>query len=115
MDALDNVESRLLLEQVCIKKGIPLIHGAIGNAQYQISTIINRPMLKNIFSKNQAMIVVGNPSPTVTICAALQVGEAVKVLTGMGDVLEGSFLLGNWMYADYDVVALDKNMTKTKA
>ena len=30
VDALDNVESRLVLEDACAQKGIPLIHGAIG-------------------------------------------------------------------------------------
>jgi len=104
MDALDNVTTRLDLEKYCIKNEIPLVHGAIGDAQYQIGTIVKTPILRKIFSKEQMSASAGNPSPTVTVCAAMQAGEAVKVLTGIGEKLDARLLLGNWMYVDCDVI-----------
>ena len=86
---------------------IPLVHGAIGDAQYQIGTIAGKPILSKIFGKEQETAVVGNPSPTVTVCAAMQAGEAVKVLTGVGEKLDARLLMGNWMYGDCDVIDFD--------
>lgn len=40
IDALDNIESRLLLEDACSKHKLPLIHGAVENNTYQVGVIM---------------------------------------------------------------------------
>ncbi|MEX1378098.1 MAG: HesA/MoeB/ThiF family protein [Eubacteriales bacterium] len=107
IDALDNSESKIILENSCIKQNIPLVHGAIGNAQFQVSSVANNPVLKNIYPKFNQKSSAASPACTVAMCAASQVSEAVKIITGMGDVLEDSqILMGNWLYNSYEVVKI---------
>jgi len=101
MDALDNIQTRLVLEKACLDQQIPLIHGAIGDAQFQVSAICENAVLENVYGQQDSDTLAGSPAPTVTVCAALQTAEAVKIITGMGETLNGDLLVGNWLYNDY--------------
>jgi len=105
LDALDNVESRVMLEKACLNMGVPLIHGALGNTSFQVSTIKRRPLLQNLYA-NAETTIMGNLVPTIFMCAAFEAAEAVKVLTGLGDVLESELLLGDWLHNTYDKLTL---------
>lgn len=96
IDALDNVSSRLALEEGCARLGIPLVHGAIAGDSGQVMTILpGDPGLRKLYSDSEEQGVEtleGNPPTTPALVASLQVQEAVKVVCG-GDLLRHGFLL----------------------
>ena len=103
LDAVDNIETRLILEKECIGKGIPLVHGAIGDASFQVAVIQNRQILNSIYQDTKAAASFGNPIPTAAACAARQIGEAVKLITGQGKALDSQMLIENWMVNASDI------------
>ena len=95
IDALDNYETRFLLNKAILKKGIAMVHGAVYGFEGQIMTIVPgktaclRCLYKDVKSRN--FIPVLGIAPAVI--GALEVAEAVKYLTGTGELLLNRMLL----------------------
>lgn len=111
VDALDNVESRLILSKAAQRTGIPLIHGAIAGFSGQVMTVLpNSKGLETIYSNNTVKHGIerglGNPAATPALIAALQVQEVVKVITGKGKVLSNELLQVNTECNCFDVIEL---------
>jgi len=82
IDALDNVEGRLLLEDECEKRNIPLVHGAVNEWTYQVGVVMpGKKMLHSIFENKKSDTNVNYPF-TVAACAAKEVSEAVLLSLG---------------------------------
>lgn len=98
VDALDTVPARLTLEDVARRLGAPLVHGAIAGFCAQVMTIFpGDPGLKMVFGGRGAVergaeTVLGNPAATPMLCAALQIQEVVKVITGIGQPIRNRLL-----------------------
>gem|GEM_PF-123082 len=96
IDALDNVSSRLALEEGCARLGIPLVHGAIAGNSGQVMTIFpGDPGLRTLYSDSEdrgVEMLEGNPPTTPALVASLQAQEAVKIVCG-GELLRHGFLL----------------------
>ncbi|MEW6553825.1 MAG: HesA/MoeB/ThiF family protein [Actinomycetota bacterium] len=96
IDALDNVTSRLALEEGCAQLAIPLVHGAIAGNSGQVMTIFpGDPGLRALYSDSGdrgVEALEGNPPTTPALIASLQAQEAVKVVCG-GELLRHGFLL----------------------
>lgn len=96
MDALDNIPSRLAIARACAALQIPLVHGAIHAWYGQVATILpGDDTMERIYQSPefQKNLRPSNPSFTPALVAALQVAEAVKLLTGRGTLLSGGTLL----------------------
>lgn len=101
LDCLDNLPSRFDLEEACQGLGIPLIHAAIAGLIGQLAVIRpGGPLLSAIYgpeSKESAQkgaeLKLGIPAATASMLAAWQVSEAVKYLTGSGDLLPAGKML----------------------
>lgn len=110
MDALDNIESRLLLEQQCEALGLTLVHGAIGGWYGQVSVVMPGDRTLSMLYKDKAMKglekTLGNPAFTPAMVASIQVSEAIKLLIGRGDGLRGKVMLVDLFYNDFEVVEL---------
>ncbi|WBW99746.1 HesA/MoeB/ThiF family protein [Oceanirhabdus sp. W0125-5] len=111
VDALDCIESRLLLQNVCEELKIPLIHGAIAGWYGQVSTILpGDRTLDFIYSRKKSSRGVeqelGNPSFTPAHIASLQVSEVVKLLLGRGEVLTKKIMFIDMLNNDYDIIEL---------
>jgi len=108
VDALDNIESRLILEELCEELNIPLVHGAIAGWYGQVSTILpGDRLLKRFYaSKDQqgAEKKYGNPAFTPALVASIEVSEVLKLLIGRGEVLSRKMLLIDLLRHEYDVV-----------
>jgi molybdopterin/thiamine biosynthesis adenylyltransferase len=94
IDALDNLPGRFILEKACRHAGIPMIHGAVAGFQGQILVVYPEdPGLQAIYGAPQSMpakgveLELGNLPGIVSAIASLQVQEAVKILTGLGQPL----------------------------
>lgn len=96
VDAVDNVETRLLLEDAAEQAGVPLVHGAIGGWYGQVTTVFpGDRMLHKLYGAGEAerkLPKPGNPSFTPASVAALEAAEVIKLLLGRGRVLRGELM-----------------------
>lgn len=110
MDALDNIDGRLLLESECEKRNIPLIHGAISGWYGQISTVLpGDRTLSKIYGSSQGREVsneLGNPSFTPALVASYQVSEGLKILIHRGELLSNKILFVNMFDISTELVSI---------
>lgn len=94
LDALDSPAARRILASACRQAGIPLVHGAIRGWYAQAAVILpDSGMMEQLYPADApAAPDQGSLSPTVGLCAAIQAGEAVKLLCGRPSPLAGRLL-----------------------
>ncbi len=110
VDALDNLETRHMLNKFAVKRKIPLIHGAVTGYNGQVTTIIpgKTPCFYCIFpriSKKEVFPVLGT---TPGIIGSIQANETVKFLTGKGELLEGRLLFWDGLSGNFTEISLSK-------
>jgi molybdopterin/thiamine biosynthesis adenylyltransferase len=95
IDALDNLPTRYQLNEACLRKGLPLVHGAVHGFQGQVMTVIpgRGPCLLCLFGDagHDGTIPVMGTAPGIIGC--IQATEAIKVITGLGSPLLGRLFL----------------------
>ncbi|KUO76840.1 MAG: molybdopterin biosynthesis protein MoeB [Clostridia bacterium BRH_c25] len=110
IDALDNIESRLVLEELAGKAGIPLVHGAIAGWYGQVTTVFpGDGTLSRLYPYEANYGIereLGNPSFTPAMVASIQVAEAVKILIKRGDILRKKILVINLLNQEFEVIEL---------
>lgn len=110
VDALDNVETRFVLQASAERLGIPLVHGAIAGWYGQITTIFpGDRTLDKIYAQKDINGVekeLGNPSFTPALVASIQVSEVLKVLINRGELIRHKILFINTMEPDYYIAEL---------
>ena len=95
IDAMDNLAARFLLNQAAIKHNIPFIHGAIQGYEGRVTTILPgktaclRCIYRGDVPKGNFPVIGATPG----VVGCIQVTEAIKYLTGMGDLLENRLLI----------------------
>ncbi len=89
MDGLDSVGGKLMLQRICRKMEIPMVHGAIGGWFGQVTAIFpGNDTLSLIYQEGEEVSQEqGNPSFTPAVIAGIQAAEGAKVLLGYEDVL----------------------------
>ena len=106
IDAVDDVNTRLIMETACNKIGVKLIHGTIGNSVLRLSTVprdgdtMHRMFVKDMPTNRH----IGTPAPTVAMCGALQVAEAVKQITNMGNTIDSRLLIFDWNFYELNII-----------
>jgi molybdopterin/thiamine biosynthesis adenylyltransferase len=98
VDALDSIQVRLELADVCAGLNIPLVHGAIAGWFGHVTTQFpGDDTLRTIYRTWKAGKGIeqrlGNPSFTPALVASLEVAEVCKLLTGQGTPLRGRQLM----------------------
>jgi adenylyltransferase/sulfurtransferase len=93
-DALDNFETRFILEDLAEKYNMPLIHAGVEGFFAQLMLILpdGETSLKDIFAGAQKNDVPDVFSPAVTITASFQIIEALKYLLGREEALKNEIL-----------------------
>src|SRR3990170_6922740 len=117
IDGTDNFPTRYLVNDVCVKLGIPNVYGSIFRFAGQVSVFDARrgPCYRCLFPEPP-------PPGTVPSCAeggvlgvlpgiigTLQASEGLKLLLGIGEPLVGKLLLYNALDMHFDFVKLRKN------
>lgn len=93
IDATDNFETRLLINDISYQTGIPWVHGAcVGSSGVVFpfrpgETACFRCLLPVLPSLNETCDTAGIIAPAVQVTAALQSAEVLKFLTGNVDAL----------------------------
>jgi molybdopterin/thiamine biosynthesis adenylyltransferase len=110
IDALDNFDTRHVLNRLAVERKIPLIHGAVSGYRGQVTTIIpgKTPCLFCIFPgsfKKEVFPVLGT---TPGLIGAIQANEAIKCLTGQGKLLENRLLLWDGFSCSFSELNVNK-------
>ncbi|MBW1790553.1 MAG: HesA/MoeB/ThiF family protein, partial [Deltaproteobacteria bacterium] len=113
LDCLDNFSDRHTLNLCAIRKGIPMVHGAVWGVEGRLTFLHapSTPCLTCIFPKagiQGEFPILGAVSCTI---GSLQALEAIKYLTGQGTLLSGRMLIldGSTMKCQELEVAKDPN------
>lgn len=110
IDAVDNIDSKLLIQDTCEKLKIPFIHGAIGGWFGQVSTILPGDRTLDFIygrSKNREKTPrMGNLSFVAAVTASIQCSEAVKVIIGKSNILSGKLLYLNLLDNTMDIIEI---------
>ncbi len=110
VDALDNLDTRKILQRCCSKLNIPLVHGAIAGWYGQVCTILPSDTIFDIILNNQSKGIetkLGNPSFTPAIVASYQVAETVKLLINRGEILQNKLLMINLLDNEFEIISFD--------
>jgi len=112
IDALDNLESRFVLQDTAQELNIPLVHGAIAGWYGQVCSILpGDRSLDLIYGNNRGRGIEkeqGNPAFTPALVASIQVAEAIKILIGRGEILRKQLLYIDLLNQEYMVLPLIK-------
>lgn len=114
MDASDNFDVRFLINDFSVKTGIPWIYGACVGAYGLTFPVIpgEGPCLRCIFESapsaglGQTCDTAGVIGPIVSVIAAMQVAEALKVLTGAKEHISRKIATVNMWHNQYDFLNL---------
>ncbi len=111
LDALDSYPARYLLNRVAYQKNIPLIHAAVSGFHGQLTTIIPRetPCLRCIIPHPPEGCSPPVLGATAGIVGTLEALEALKVLTGMGDVAKNILLVWDGRSGRLDQIPVGKD------
>jgi molybdopterin/thiamine biosynthesis adenylyltransferase len=110
VDALDSIDSRLVLESACEDEKIPMVHGAIAGWYGQVATIApgDRILFNFYRAKGSKGIEagMGNPSFTPATIASIQVSEVLKVLVRKDQVLKKQMLFIDLLDNEFHVIEI---------
>jgi molybdopterin/thiamine biosynthesis adenylyltransferase len=112
VDALDRLTTRVMLQDVAGRLGLPMVHGAIAGGMGQVMTILPGDLgLRALYGdgpipEHGAEAELGTPPASPMMVAAWQVHETVKVLTGTGDILRGRLRLMDASVGDVRILDL---------
>ncbi|WFO76077.1 HesA/MoeB/ThiF family protein [Desulfurococcaceae archaeon MEX13E-LK6-19] len=96
VDALDNWDTRIVLNKICVKYRKPLVHAGVREAYGQLLVIMpgKGPCLQCVFpskiKEERPFPILG---PTPGILGAMEALEVIKIITGYGEPLVGRLLL----------------------
>lgn len=95
VDCLDNYETRYLLNEYCLAKGIPFVHGAIEGFMGQVTFLSppETPCLRCIFPEAPPKRMFPVVGATPGVIGTIQAMEALKHLTGIGTTLKNRLLI----------------------
>jgi len=97
VDCLDEVQARRALSNLCNRRGLPLVHGAVSGWYGQVGVQLpGFDLIERLYPQRAT----AGPPPsvlsfTVAVIASLQVAETVKLLLGLPSSLHNS-----WMHID---------------
>ncbi|MEZ0346782.1 MAG: HesA/MoeB/ThiF family protein [Infirmifilum sp.] len=111
VDCLDNWKTRFLINEACVKLSKPLIHAAIRGLYGQLMVVIPRagPCLRCIFPENiqeeKHLPVAG---PTAGFLGSLEALEALKILTGHGEIPIGRLFIFDGARSSFEVLKVSR-------
>ena len=112
IDGADSFTLRYLLNKAALQLNIPFIHGAVYGFNGQATTVIphRSACLRCIFptepTQDAETSVIGS---ACGIISSIEVAEAIKCLTGMGDLLANRLLLWDGMRGDVEIISVAKD------
>lgn len=110
IDAVDNLETRYLINEACVKRKIPWVHGAVSCYEGQVTTFNPKkggPCYRCLYPDLDT-ISRGSEKPGGVLgvvpgmIGMIQATEALKVILGLGQTLEGMMLNYDARYMSFN-------------
>lgn len=104
VDCVDDIATKKYLEKLACQLNVPLIHGAVEGWFGQVASVFpGEHTVSKLYpsEKNQSVTAL---MVTVSTVSALQVGEVIKVITGMGEVIRKKVLFIDLMNNDFSYI-----------
>lgn len=100
MDCTDNFTTRYLIDETCAEAGIPWVHGSLGEFAGIVGVMNHGEhpcRYRDLFPEAEAAAdrPLGVIGPVAGTIGSIQACEAIKLLTGCGEVLSGRILTIN--------------------
>ena len=111
VDAMDNLPTRLLLNQAAISNGIPLVHGAVEGFEGRVMTVIpgQSACLKCMYSGPIPAKTIPVIGVTPGVIGAIQATEVIKHITGEGELLAGRMLRYDGLTLKFEEFTVKRN------
>ncbi|HSD58552.1 MAG TPA: ThiF family adenylyltransferase, partial [Methanotrichaceae archaeon] len=111
IDAMDNFSTRYLLNKTAVEKKIPFIHGAIYGFHGQATTVLpgKTACLRCVFAQAPPPATFPVIGVTPGIIGLIQATEAIKYLTGTGELLAGKLLIWDGLKPSMETIDLEKD------
>jgi len=112
VDALDNQETRYIINKAALKANIPLVHGAVNGFEGRLMTIIPgqstclRCLHRGPVDSSSKFPVIG---VTPAVIGALQATETIKYLAGVGKFLTDRLLVFDGLALKFSEFKVRKN------
>jgi molybdopterin-synthase adenylyltransferase len=114
LDGTDNFETRFLVNDVCVREGVPWVYGACVGA-YGLALLVRpgvSPCLRCLLEERPApgsgptCDTAGVVAPIVHVVAGIQAGEALKVLAGRTEALLAGLVTVDLWQGHFEVMDL---------
>ncbi|HUI39559.1 MAG TPA: HesA/MoeB/ThiF family protein [Methanothrix sp.] len=111
IDAMDNYPTRYLLNRISLKMRVPFLHGAVNGFYGQATTILpgRSACLRCIFARPPPPSPVPVVGVTPGIIGLIQATEAIKFLTGTGELLAGKLLIWDGLRCSTDTIDVQRD------
>lgn len=117
LDACDNFETKFLINDACVKAGKPFVHAGILRFSGQLMTYVPdkgpcyRCVFHDIPPKDEIPTAreMGIIGAVAGVIGTLEAMEAVKYLTGVGDLLTGQLLTYDALKSEFRKIKLPTN------
>jgi len=111
VDAMDNFETRYLLNRAALKRGVPMVHGGVRGFDGQVTTIVpgETACLRCIFPKAPPRETFPILGATAGVIGCIQAMEVVKYVVGVGELLKNRLLLFNGWDMKFSEVEVARN------
>lgn len=110
VDAVDRINTRMMLQELAEELQVPLVHGAIGGWYGQVMTVLPGDKTLNLIYGGESTQGIekelGNPSFTPALVGSIQVSEVVKLLINRGGLLRHKMLYIDLYEQDYTLLEL---------
>lgn len=112
LDGVDDFETRLIVNEVCVAAGKPLVSGALGRWNGQVGVFTGRPCYQCLVPEAppdaETCARVGVVGALAGVVGAMTALETIKLITGAGEPLTGRLML-------YDGLAGTSRVAKVAA
>ena len=111
IDAVDNFDTRYLLNKTALAKEIPFIHGAIYGFHGQATTVLpgRTACLRCIFAQAPPPAAFPVVGVTPGVIGLIQATEAIKYLTGMGELLANKLLIWDGLKPSMETIDVERD------
>lgn len=114
LDCTDNFETKFLINDTCVRLGKPFSHAGVMGTQGQLMTYVPKksPCYRCVFTEPPQDGVgkkYGVVGAAVGVIGSMQAMEAVKYLTGAGELLLGRLLVYDALTAEFRCVRLPES------
>ncbi|RQD81051.1 MAG: HesA/MoeB/ThiF family protein [Methanocalculus sp. MSAO_Arc2] len=111
VDAMDNFETRYILNSAAIRKKIPYFHGGIHGFSGQATTIIpgKTACLRCIFPSPPPQETFPVLGVTAGLIGMVEANEVIKYLIGSQELLANRLLLWDGARSEIDVITVEQN------